>query len=124
MWLTRNTFVRASFNLEYMGGRLDAEGNLFFESALSGPHDGGILRCNDSWPDSLPALPGFEYESNLHADPLFCDEPAGELTIARESPCAAAHSPPGCGRIGALDPACAIDATVPATWGRIKAGFR
>ena len=52
------------------------------------------------------------------ADPRFCNLTAGDLTLAESSPCTPAHSPGGCGLIGALPVGCAApigvaDATVP-----------
>ncbi len=41
------------------------------------------------------------------ADPLFCNAVAGDYTLAETSPCAPAHSPVGCGLIGAHPVACA-----------------
>ncbi len=40
-------------------------------------------------------------------DPLFCDVAGGDFTLAETSPCAAAHSPTGCGLVGALEVGCA-----------------
>jgi hypothetical protein len=40
------------------------------------------------------------------ADPLFCNVAAGDFTLAETSPCAPAHSPAGCGLIGAQQVGC------------------
>lgn len=40
------------------------------------------------------------------ADPLFCNAAAGDYTLAEASPCTPAHSPAGCGLIGAHPVAC------------------
>ncbi|MBE0567097.1 MAG: right-handed parallel beta-helix repeat-containing protein [Krumholzibacteria bacterium] len=49
---------------------------------------------------------------NLSADPLYCDAPAGNYTVADTSPCAAANNP-GCGQIGAWGVGCTGG---PRTW--------
>jgi hypothetical protein len=41
------------------------------------------------------------------ADPLFCNAVVGNYALAETSPCAPAHSPVGCGLIGAHQVACA-----------------
>jgi len=49
---------------------------------------------------------GIGGQDNLSADPLFCDAAAGDFTLAEASPCAPAHSPAGCGLIGAEPVGC------------------
>jgi parallel beta-helix repeat protein len=48
---------------------------------------------------------------NISTDPLFCDPAGGDLTVARESDCAADNNP-ACGQIGVYGVGCA---TAPAT---------
>ncbi len=54
--------------------------------------------------------------SNFSADPLFCDAPANDLSLAENSPCLPGNHPAGesCGVIGALGQGC--DVIVPRTW--------
>ena len=59
--------------------------------------------------------------NNISEDPLFCDAPAGDMTIDADSPCAPANSP--CGQlIGARGVDCGtpVERT---SWGSIKAKF-
>jgi hypothetical protein len=86
------------------------------------------IRCSDifgnqggDWIGCLAGQQGIE--GNFAADPLFCDLPAGDLTLHDDSPCLPGHHPQGaeCGRIGALDQGCGATAVAPATWGAIKA---
>jgi len=56
-------------------------------------------------------------------DPLFCDLAGSDLHLSVFSPCAAANSPSGCQRVGALDPACTPTPTVRGTWGGLKAKY-
>ena len=61
---------------------------------------------------------------NQSADPVFCDLQARDLTISVLSPCAPAHSPSGCGLVGALGPICDATPTKRSSWGQLKARFR
>jgi len=45
-------------------------------------------------------------DGNFSADPLFCDPPHDDLTLAAASPCAPENSPGGCGLIGAWPVGC------------------
>ena len=62
---------------------------------------------------------------NIHLDPVFCDLPGGDLTIAESSPCAP-FSPPNseCPLIGALPVGCQGTPAESATWGSIKSRYR
>lgn len=102
------------------------------DSAL---HGGGVhaflpgatptFACNDAWEN-----PGGNYagdvadptgsDGNISADPLFCNVGLGDYRLNENSPCAPAHSPSGCGLIGALDVGCGPTAVEPSTWGRVK----
>ena len=73
------------------------------------------------WVDCMAGLNGAN--GNISADPRFCELAVGNLNLADDSPCAPAHSG-GCGLIGALPVMCGVTAVEPATWGKIKAGFR
>jgi len=64
-------------------------------------------------------------ESNLHADPLFCDPESGDFSLRADSPCAYGNVPGSCaGRIGAADVGCDAAPVVRTSWGRIKALYR
>jgi hypothetical protein len=62
---------------------------------------------------------------NISEDPLFCNLPVPDLTLASNSPCAP-FSPPNheCDLIGALPVACDQSAVLPTTWGAIKTMYR
>jgi len=62
---------------------------------------------------------------NFSADPRFCDPTTDNYTLDGGSPCLAGHDPasPGCGLIGAYGQGCGTTATLPATWGNVKARF-
>jgi hypothetical protein len=76
--------------------------------------DGGgiaLLSCTDvygneggDWVGCIADQLGIN--GNLSADPLFCNPLAGDYTLAETSPCTPAHSPAGCGLIGALPVGC------------------
>jgi hypothetical protein len=59
---------------------------------------------------------------NISADPLFCDQEAGDFRLDSGSPCAP-NVNPGCGLMGALPVGCST-ATRETTWGAMKALFR
>ncbi|RPJ41534.1 MAG: hypothetical protein EHM19_11710 [Candidatus Latescibacterota bacterium] len=64
---------------------------------------------------------------NFSADPLFCDAPLGDFTLAATSPCLPGHHPDGddCDLVGALGEGCAGGTAVEQTsWGGIKSLFR
>lgn len=46
-------------------------------------------------------------QGNFRGDPIYCDAPGIDFTIAEDSPCAAENQPM-CGRVGAWDVACTI----------------
>jgi len=60
--------------------------------------------------------------TDLQADPLYCDAPRDDLTVADNSP--AAWNTPGCGQIGALGPGCGAISVESESWGRIKGRYR
>jgi hypothetical protein len=126
--LTENTFIRCGLaGQNYSGARpVIIERNIFARAAVGFfVGSGGSVRCNDFWmTDVRDAWGTMSFSDNLSAPPMFCNEPAGNLAIATNSPCAAEQSPVGCGRIGALDPACTGSAVRQVTWGRIKNLFR
>jgi len=123
-----NTFVRCG--VVVANGRVAPP--LTFEKNIIARGDGrffvlagGTLSCNDFWRGQITDLYGRVTQSNnISADPMFCIEPFGDVTIAQHSPCASEYAPTGCGRIGALDPACSPQVIKPTTWGRLKTFFR
>ncbi|MBM3288025.1 MAG: hypothetical protein FJY88_11845 [Candidatus Eisenbacteria bacterium] len=88
---------------------------------------GGVVSCNDIWPDSASFTifnSVVDRENNICADPLFCGEAAGDFRIARESACAEAIAPLGCGQIGALGVGCSQTPVERLSWGKVKHLFR
>ncbi|MCK4545923.1 MAG: right-handed parallel beta-helix repeat-containing protein [Candidatus Eisenbacteria sp.] len=86
-----------------------------------------ILTCCDVYEnkdgDWTGCIAGQEMDPrNFSDNPLFCDRPNDDYTIAVESPCTRDNSPDGCGLIGALDVACSI-ASVPETEAAIPGTF-
>jgi parallel beta-helix repeat protein len=70
------------------------------------PGAGATLACCDvygntdgNWVGCIAEQCGVD--GNFRADPLFCDPEAGDFRLGAQSPCAPAHSPAGCGLIGA-----------------------
>ncbi len=83
-----------------------------------------FIQCNDLWNNQNTNYQGCQPDPvNISADPLFCDLAHLDLRLSESSPCAPAHSPPGCGLIGALDVGCGPVAVEPATWGQVKARY-
>ncbi len=86
-----------------------------------------VLSCSDVYGnaggDWIGCLEGQDLlNDNLSTDPLFCDAPAGDLTIDANSPCCGENNP-ACGLVGAWGVGC--DSPVTATsWGAIKGLFR
>ena len=58
------------------------------------------------WVGCLEAQNGVH--GNFAADPLFCDPPNGDFTLARGSLCASENSPFGCGPVGAWPVGCDV----------------
>lgn len=88
--------------------------------------DGAELDCCDvygsaggNWVGCIAAQQNSN--DNLEADPLFCNVGAGDLRLAKNSPCAPEQS--ACGLIGAVAVGCPT-AIESATWGAIKASFK
>jgi len=94
-----------------------------------GVYDPGILcdgsavfSCNDVWSQPAGEYDGTcSHESDIHADPMFCDVSTQNYYLHSSSPCANA---PGCGQIGAFGIACGPTAVEETTWGRIKTTYR
>lgn len=86
---------------------------------------GGVtIRCNDIWNSQNVDYQGCATSpADFSADPQFCNLAELDFRLHESSPCAAAHSPAGCGLIGARDVGCGPVAIEPATWGRIKTRF-
>jgi hypothetical protein len=75
--------------------------------------------------DYTDCIAGMEYTGgNMLEDPLFCDMPTGNLYVEDCSPCLSDNN--GCGiDIGETGQGCLCgQATVPTTWGTIKAMYR
>jgi hypothetical protein len=124
-----NTFVDTPIETGLAtGDPLRIAGNILKNSPLTldyGP--GGIIECNDIWPDSASTTVGccgIEVGENISADPLFCDWRSGDFRLAELSPCAAGQAPAGCGQIGALGVGCTETPVKRVTWGRLKALYR
>ncbi len=73
-----------------------------------------VVSCTDifanaggDWDDCIAGQGGAN--GNFSLDPDFCEPEVGDFALAPASPCAPAHSPPGCGLIGALAVGCATD---------------
>ena len=65
------------------------------------------LDCIDFWGNGAGNTQGCPSPTNsITLDPQFCDLAGRDFHLHAESPCAPEHSPPGCGLIGALPPAC------------------
>jgi hypothetical protein len=129
MVIAENTFVRCGAQV-VDSGQGDLSVSLRRNIFAKGRVELGVLgsasaSCNDFWLTRVDDLLGtVELSDNISGPPLFCNERAGDLTIATGSPCAAEHAPGGCGRIGALDPSCTVSAVKATSWGRIKDMFR
>ncbi|KPJ58855.1 MAG: hypothetical protein AMJ46_13450 [Latescibacteria bacterium DG_63] len=67
------------------------------------------------------AICGTDGGGNISADPLFCDQNAGNFYLNCTSPCV---NNPGYGLIGAFGIGCGPTAVTETTWGRIKVLFR
>lgn len=85
------------------------------------------LSCSDTFgnqPADYGGLPDpTGIAGNFSSDPIFCDLATLDFGLSASSPCASANSPPGCGRVGALDVACVPTAVRRMTWGQVKAGY-
>jgi hypothetical protein len=83
------------------------------------------LTCNDLWSNTDDEVYGPHTTSrDFSADPLFCAPLLGDYTLDGASPCLPGASPASCGLVGAYDHGCGPIAVEPATWGRVKAGYR
>jgi hypothetical protein len=81
--------------------------------------------CNDVWENTGGNYTGHVVDptgrdGNISLDPLFCDPPRGDYSLAQDSPCAPGQSPPGCDLIGALPVGCGPVAVEAVTWGSLK----
>jgi hypothetical protein len=93
-----------------------------------GPPSTVELRCCDIYGNSgnwSGCIAGQDSANgNFSSDPGFCDAELGDWHLSDQSPCSPAHSPSGCGLIGALDVRCSTDVVAPVTWGAIKAIYK
>lgn len=118
---SNNTFVGVS--LLVGGGSVSYCHNIFYRSPLLFDYGHVDFCCNNSWPETTAMPPGEDScGGNISEDPEFCDEASGDFRISFDSPCAPENSPPCCGLIGALEPACMTQVET-ATWGRLKLRF-
>lgn len=62
-------------------------------------------------------------DTDVFADPEFCDPEALDFTVSKGSPCAEGNTP-ACGQIGALGVGCASVSIESESWGRIKGLYR
>lgn len=89
------------------------------------------VACNDVWHnaggDMVPAGCVADLGGNFGADPYFCNDAAGDLTLRADSPCLPGGNPCGV-LIGALGEGCSSPsppvAAVPATWTSVKLRYR
>jgi hypothetical protein len=89
-------------------------------TAVTGGHSGG---CNVFFDNEFGA--GIDlHETDVIADPIYCDVEEGDLRVRSDSPCLPENSPQGCGLIGALGEGCGTVSVDRETWGRVKARFR
>jgi hypothetical protein len=115
--LVRNSAaLGAGVLVSYYGIELTVKNTIIASStsgegiACSGSLNTPVLSCTDifgnaggDWVGSIADQYGIN--GCFAADPRFCDPRVGDLTLAEDSPCAPAHSPAGCGLIGAGAPA-------------------
>ena len=118
------------------GASVTLAGNILSHSPNEGLEDDGVdgpnsstLQCNDISNNAGGNYSGLADQTgingNFSLDPLFCDLTALDVHLSSVSPCASAHSPAGCGLVGALDVNCDGPVrTQVATWGNIKATYR
>ena len=114
---------------------VEVQGNLCVRNGVGimASESMGVPQCNDCWSNGVDfdGVPGTEF-GNFSADPLFCDEQAGDLTLHANSPCLLGNHPDGfdCGLIGALGQGCngpytSVEEEEPTdSWTTIKALFR
>ena len=63
---------------------------------------------------------GYDGGGNFSSDPLFCDLPADNVSLAADSPCLPAYN--SCGvRVGARNAACGPVPVKKTTWGELNA---
>jgi hypothetical protein len=128
-----NTFAR---NADRGLGPYIATGTVIEENVFTGHLVGlhlcstctGItVRCNDSWGNRGLNWMGFPdpvgVDGNISEPPKYCDSPGGDFTVAANSPLLPANN--SCGvQIGAFGAGCGPLSVTPASWGKIKAGYR
>ena len=82
-----------------------------------------IVSCSNVFGNNDDGICGVDGGNNINLDPAFCSFESQDFHLQLGSPCAPGQSPPGCGLIGAFDPAC-VDPVLPTTWGAVKYRFR
>jgi hypothetical protein len=81
--------------------------------------------CNVFWANALGNASFPLSESDLEADPMFCDVDASDFTVSAGSPCLPGNGHPSCTElIGAWGLGCGVIAVDPTSWGRLKSEFR
>ncbi len=93
--------------------------------ALRGPSSAALTAgCNVFWNNAAGDAQNYVFAATDRIlDPLFCDEPAGDLTLQPLSPCLPDFSG-GCGRVGALEQGCGTVSIEAESWGKVKAAYR
>lgn len=64
------------------------------------------ITCNDFWANTAGDGNCTLGSDNFSADPMFCNEASEDFSLHKDSPCASANSPAGCGLVGALPVGC------------------
>jgi hypothetical protein len=131
--ITGNTFYAntapngSACNVDY-NGNLTLSNNIFAGN-IGGPallQEGGQPPggCELFWDNPDGDALGYVFqETDVFADPLFCDPDKGDFTVSVDSPCLPGHSN-GCGLIGAFGEGCGFVSVDDASWAEIKARYR
>jgi parallel beta-helix repeat protein len=123
-----NTIVANDYGVRSSWGSApDVENNIIvlhsgagiFRNSDSGM---GRIACNDVWGNGVDYSSCSPGSGDFSEDPLFCDPEGDDFWLQACSPCIDGY---GCGQVGAYGVGCACQdvATVPTTWGDIKAEF-
>jgi hypothetical protein len=99
-------------------------GSLGTEAIRQGSGGTVVPSCNVYWNNEAGNTWNFNMDAtDRDIDPVFCDEPNGDFTVAENSPCLPLYSN-GCGLIGALGEGCSPVSVESRSWGTIKGGYR
>jgi hypothetical protein len=133
--ISNNTFVDCASSGSLGGsavfattfhGILEVERNIFAFNAGSGAVrlDGDFREsCNNYWSNDGDNANFPIGSTSFIANPEFCDEPAGDLTLQVTSPCLP-PGPTGCGLVGARAEGCGAIHVDAESWGRLKSRYR